>query len=215
MAEKVGRRRFEMKVRDCKRKLLTFQSRRDIFEIMLKKFSFLFCALVILACSGNSKSSAGPEISANSADSNAANFSSSAGASSLSEILWNTADLTWYESYPEAGSEECVEYNGCEWAGYFAALDDQQSEEWVAAHNIIAIHEKDFDTYKLKTFRLRKGGFEIDAVVYDKCADSDCDGCCTENSRGTGFLIDIESYTRARFQNYGSGVIEWRCLDCE
>lgn len=176
------------------------------------KLTVLFCSLILFACSGNSSTNSKPEIQPNPSF---ANSSSSAAASSSYEIVWNQADLTWYESYPGPGSEECVEYNGCQWAGYFAALDDQQTEGWVATHNIIAVHEKDFNTYKLKTFRLRKDGFEIDAVVYDKCADSDCDGCCTLNSQGTGFLIDIESYTRARFQNFGSGVVEWRCLDCE
>ena len=135
--------------------------------------------------------------------------------SASADTVWNRAALTWYTSWPEPGSEECEDYNGCTWAGWFAGLEDQQTEEWVSEHNIIAIHEKDWDTYKLKTFRLRKGGHTIDAVVYDKCADSDCDGCCTKNAGKVGFLIDIESYTRARFNNYGSGVVEWTCLDCE
>lgn len=140
--------------------------------------------------------------------------SSSAGAVP-GDTVWNKANLTWYTSWPEPGSEECEDYNGCTWAGWFAGLEDQQTEEWVSEHNIIAVHEKDWDTYKLKTFRLRKNGHTIDAVVYDKCADSDCDGCCTENAGKIGFLIDIESYTRARFNNYGSGTVEWICLDCE
>ena len=134
---------------------------------------------------------------------------------SSADTVWNRAVLTWYTSWPEPGSEECEDYNGCTWAGWFAGLEDQQTEEWVSEHNIIAIHEKDWDTYKLKTFRLRKGGHTIDAVVYDKCADSDCDGCCTKNAGKVGFLIDIESYTRQRFNNYGSGIVEWTCLDCE
>jgi hypothetical protein len=45
------------------------------------------------------------------------------------------------------------------------------------------------------------------------CSDSDCDGCCTANSSNTGFLIDLESYTKERFGS-GSGVVEWYCLDC-
>ena len=36
--------------------------------------------------------------------------------------------------------EECEEFNGCQWAGYFAFLDGQQSPEWVAAHDIAAVH---------------------------------------------------------------------------
>lgn len=139
----------------------------------------------------------------------------SSSSATASDTVWNKANLTWYTSWPEPGSEECEDYNGCTWAGWFAGLDEQQTEEWVSEHNIIAIHEKDWDTYKLKTFRLRKNGHTIDAVVYDMCADSDCDGCCTKNAGKVGFLIDIESYTRARFNNYGSGTVEWTCLDCE
>ena len=141
--------------------------------------------------------------------------SSSSAEPTPGDTIWNKANLTWYTSWPEPGSEECEDYNGCTWAGWFAGLEDQQTEEWVSEHNIIAIHEKDWDTYKLKTFRLRKNGYTIVAVVYDMCADSDCDGCCTKNAGKVGFLIDIESYTRARFNNYGSGTVEWTCLDCE
>ena len=129
-------------------------------------------------------------------------------------LSWRTANLTNYTSYPDPGSEECVEYNGCEWAGWFAALDEQQPESWVMAHNIAAVNSTDFDTSRLKTLRLRQDVQEIDVVVYDMCADSDCDGCCTQNSRETGFLIDIESYTAERFGS-GDGVVQWACLDCQ
>ena len=137
---------------------------------------------------------------------------------SSADTVWNRAALTWYTSWPEPGSEECEDYNGCTWAGWFAGLEDQQTEEWVSEHNIIAIHEKDFGKYKLKTFRLRQNDRTIDAVVYDKCADSDCDGCCTKNAGELGFLIDIESYTCERLSGTKDGcdgVIEWTCLDCE
>lgn len=128
-------------------------------------------------------------------------------------IVWSKADLTNYTSYPDPMSEECIEYNGCVWAGWFAALDAQQTEGWVKAHNIIAVHSKHFEQYKLKTFRIKKGSKQIDAKVYDMCADSDCDGCCTENSKRTGFLIDLESYGVER-SGLEDGVVEWRCLDC-
>ena len=126
---------------------------------------------------------------------------------------WRQADLTNYESYPDPDSEECQEFNGCYWEGQFAFLDGKQPESWVAANNIIAVHSKDAQQYKLKTFRLRQDGREIDAKVYDMCADSDCDGCCTENSQQTGFLIDVEKYTMQRFGS-GSGIVEWYCKDC-
>ena len=135
--------------------------------------------------------------------------------SAVADTVWHQANLTWYTSWPEPDSEECIEYNGCTWAGYFAGIEGQMTEEWVSQHNIIAVHEKDWKQYKLKTFRLRMNGSTIDAVVYDMCSDSDCDGCCTENAGEIGFLIDIEKYTRERFDGNGDGVVEWTCLDCE
>ena len=128
---------------------------------------------------------------------------------------WRKANLTNFESYPDPGSDECLHFNGCLWAGQFAFVSGKQPESWVRANNIIAIHSKDADTYKLKTFRLRQGTKTIDAKVYDMCADSDCGGCCTQNANagGIGFLIDVEKYTMQRFGT-GSGVVEWQCLDC-
>lgn len=143
------------------------------------------------------------------------NVAQSSSSETVADTVWHQANLTWYTSWPEPDSEECIEYNGCTWAGYFAGVEGQMTEEWVSQHNIIAVHEKDWKQYKLKTFRLRMNGSTIDAVVYDMCSDSDCDGCCTENAGEIGFLIDIEKYTRERFDGNGDGVVEWTCLDCE
>ncbi len=132
--------------------------------------------------------------------------------STVAEI--NQAHLTWYTSYPDPGSEECIVYNGCTWAGYFAGVEGKMPEDWVEEHNIAAVHEKDFDTYKNKTLRLTQGANEIDVVVYDMCSDSDCDGCCTKNVGELGFLIDVESYTAERF-GVNSGVVDWQCIDCK
>jgi hypothetical protein len=129
------------------------------------------------------------------------------------DLEWRQANLTWFTSWPDPGSEECEEYNGCTWAGYFAFVDGQRSEEWVSQHDIAAVHSRDAGEYALKTLRLRQGGREIDVVVYDMCSDSDCDGCCTRNASETGFLIDLESYTMERFGS-GDGIVEWACLDC-
>lgn len=208
---------------------------------MKKINAILSVAAVALlgACGGTSSSSNGPAESA--AETSSATESSSsvaivpessaaesalesssavesAAVEPVADTVWNKANLTWYISWPDPGSEECVVYNGCEWAGYFAGLPDQQTEEWVSEHNIISIHEKDWGKYKLKTFRLRQNGRTIDATVYDKCADSDCEGCCTQNAGELGFLIDIESYTCERLSGTKDGcdgVIEWTCLDCE
>ncbi|MCI6436895.1 hypothetical protein [Fibrobacter sp.] len=208
---------------------------------MKKINAILSVAAVVLlgACGGTSSSSNGPAESAAETSSAAESSSSvaivpessaaesalesssaveSAAVEPVADTVWNKANLTWYISWPDPGSEECVVYNGCEWAGYFAGLPDQQTEEWVSEHNIISIHEKDWGKYKLKTFRLRQNGRTIDATVYDKCADSDCEGCCTQNAGELGFLIDIESYTCERLSGTKDGcdgVVEWTCLDCE
>jgi hypothetical protein len=128
-------------------------------------------------------------------------------------LVWRKANLTWYESYPDPNSEECIKYSGCTWAGQFAALDGVQPESWVQGNNIASVHSKDFPTYRLKQLRLRQGNRQIDVTVYDMCADSDCDGCCTANSASTGFLIDIEKNTKERFGS-GDGIVDWACLNC-
>lgn len=129
--------------------------------------------------------------------------------------VWRIANLTNFESYPDPNSDECINYNGCLWAGQFAFVNGVQPLSWVQANNIIAIHSKDAGQYQLKTFRLRQGNKTIDAKVYDMCSDSDCNGCCTinANQNGAGFLIDVEKFTMQRFGT-GSGIVEWRCLDC-
>ena len=127
---------------------------------------------------------------------------------------WYQANLTWYESYPDPDSEECIEYNGCTWAGQFYGLEGTQTEEWVAAHNIVSVHQKDWDWLGMQNIKLRQGDHEIIATVYDLCSDSDCDGCCTQNlgpvnSDGNRYLIDIEAYTRERFGS-GEGIVEFQ-----
>jgi len=130
------------------------------------------------------------------------------------DLTWQDANLTMFISYPEPGSEECEEFSGCEYQGRFSFVDGQQSEEWDEAHNIAAVHSNVSDQYALKTLRVRSGDMRIDVVVYDECSDSDCDGCCTRNSSDTGFLIDLESYTSARF-GMEDGIVEFECLDCD
>jgi hypothetical protein len=131
-------------------------------------------------------------------------------------LVWKKANLTNFTSYPDPGSEECIEFNGCMWAGQFAFVDGTKPKSWVMSHNIAAVHEKDAKTYQLKTLRLKQGSHQIDVVVYDECADSDCSGCCTENAHqnGLNFLIDIESFTMKRFGS-GDGVVQWACVDCK
>ena len=125
------------------------------------------------------------------------------------EGKWQKAALTTYSSYPEPGSEECIDYNGCAWAGQFYGLPEAQTREWVAAHNIAAVHERDWASLGMQTLQLRQDKRQIEVQVIDICADADCNGCCTQNLGGDGFLIDLESATMARFGS-GDGVVEFR-----
>jgi len=124
-----------------------------------------------------------------------------------------TSSSSTTRSFPERGSEECTAYNGCAYEGRFAALAEVQTRQWVAENNIIAVHEKDFAKYELKTLRIRRGEREIEGVVFDKCADDDCAGCCSANLSEDGFLIDLEIHTMQRF-GVNDGLVEWTCIDC-
>ncbi len=125
-------------------------------------------------------------------------------------LVWKTARKTWYTSYPDPGSPECIEYNGCTWAGQFAACDEKKPVAWVAAHNIVAAFP-DFDALSLHDLCLRSGNKRIVVTVLDTCADSDCAGCCTQNQGSADGLIDLESYTNERW-GVEDGQIEWADL---
>ncbi len=80
----------------------------------------------------------------------------------------------------------------------FKAFDDQKSLSWVKSNNIVAFFDaadpngKNWDkNYKNKKIRLTKGSKTFEATIVDTCADKDCSGCCTKNSKG-GYLVDLE-----------------------
>lgn len=125
---------------------------------------------------------------------------------------WYEARLTYFRSYPEPGSEECLRFGGCDWAGQFYGLAGTFSEDWVADHNIVAVHEKDWDWLGMKTLRLRQGRREMLVEVLDACDDADCNGCCTRNLGDLDFLIDIEWYTMERFGS-GDGLVEFQVVE--
>jgi hypothetical protein len=125
-------------------------------------------------------------------------------------LTWKSANKTWYESYPDPGSEECIKYNGCTWAGQFSACDGKKPEAWVQAHNIVSAFP-DFDTLQLHDLCLRSGDKTLVVTVLDTCGDDDCGGCCTQNRGDADELIDIESYTNDRW-GVDDGRIEWADL---
>ncbi len=156
----------------------------------------------------STKSSVKSSVAASSKVSSKSSSSSSLGGSDCGSA-WYKANLTNYESYPDPGSEECTKFNGCQWAGQFFGLSGKQSEAWVKANNIVAVHSKDWSWLGMKTVNLRQGNKKITSKVYDECSDSDCNGCCTQNLAGDGYLIDIEKYTMERFGS-GEGIVEFQ-----
>ena len=125
-------------------------------------------------------------------------------------LVWHTASKTNYTSYPEPGSEECIKYSGCKYQGQFSACgDERKSLDWVKAHNLAAFFP--LGRMKLHNLCLRAGGKTMEVTVYDTCGDHDCNGCCTRNRGDAAALIDLESFTNARF-GVPDGRIEWADL---
>lgn len=125
-------------------------------------------------------------------------------------LTWKTARKTNYTSYPDPGSEECVAYNGCTWAGQFAACEGKKPEAWVKAHQIASFFPN-FEAYRLHDLCLRSGDRSMVVTVLDTCADSDCSGCCTRNQSSADALIDLEEATNERW-GLADGPIEWADL---
>jgi hypothetical protein len=185
----------------------------------------LFALPLLLACAAEPQESNRPPVGSGGTGGSGSGSGGTGGSGSMGtggtgaplplppNAVWRKANLTNFESHPDPGSEECIRYGGCTWAGQFAFVSGKQTEAWVMNHNIAAVHARDADAYKLKTLRLRQNGRMIDVTVYDQCSDGDCNGCCTRNSSETGFLIDIEKYTMQRFGS-GDGIVEFVCLDC-
>lgn len=124
-------------------------------------------------------------------------------------LVWHSGNKTNYESYPDPGSEECIEFNGCEYVGMFAECENTMPERWVMAHDIAAV----FPLGELGLHRIcvRSGDATIVVTVLDTCADSDCDGCCTENLGDAEALVDLEKYTNERF-GVEDGQVQWADL---
>lgn len=127
-------------------------------------------------------------------------------------LNWRSGYKTWYESYPEPGSEEWIDFNGGEYVGLFEACwrSGRKSEAWVAGHNIVAAFP-DFQGLREHDLCVRKDGRKIVVTVLDTCADSDCDGCCSDRRGDTDELIDFEWYTNERFAA-DDGWLEWADL---
>ena len=125
-------------------------------------------------------------------------------------LVWKTANKTEFTSYPAPGSEECIKYSGCLYEGMFAGCGPTMPQSWVQSHDIVSVFP-DFATLKHHDLCLKSGSKTMVVLVIDTCADSDCSGCCTQNKGSANELIDIESFTAARF-GVSDGPIQWADL---
>jgi hypothetical protein len=125
-------------------------------------------------------------------------------------LVWKSANKTEFTSYPAAGSEECIKYSGCLYEGMFAGCGPTMPLSWVQSHNIVSVFP-DFATLRHHDLCLKSGSKTMVVLVIDMCADSDCSGCCTQNKGSANELIDIESFTAARF-GVPDGPIQWADL---
>ena len=131
---------------------------------------------------------------------------------------WKVASGTIYDSWPKPGSEECVDYSGCEYAGQFSRIDGGEQKcccingaRWldggsgdfacrfpplkVKTMRVAATYDRDSSLLGKKV-RVRVAGRPtvVTANVLDVCNDADCDGCCKLNSSNKRFkLIDLEA----------------------
>ena len=135
-------------------------------------------------------------------------------------LQWKTANKTNFTSYPAPGSPECIQYSGCQYEGQFAACSQTESLSWVKAHNIVSVFpnltksSNGIPALSLHDLCLKdpkNPANTIVVTVLDECADSDCSGCCTQNKGSADELIDIESFTDARW-GVDDGKIEWADL---
>jgi hypothetical protein len=133
-------------------------------------------------------------------------------------LVWHSANKTNFTSYPDPGSDECIKYNGCMYEGQFAACPNKvESKSWVSSHNIVSVFpnlnksSNGIGALALHDLCLKSGNKTIVVTVLDECADSDCSGCCTQNKGSKEELIDIESFTDARW-GVQDGAIQWADL---
>uniref|UniRef100_A0A7S2P1C9 Barwin domain-containing protein n=1 Tax=Zooxanthella nutricula TaxID=1333877 RepID=A0A7S2P1C9_9DINO len=106
---------------------------------------------------------------------------------------------------PAAGTGECDYYNACQWSGYFAYKNGQQSFDWVKSNNLVAFYTVNGNNgdFASKRIRVQAAGKTIEAQIVDTCGDSDCNGCCSRNAnKGGGNLVDMEYWTV--MNNFGS-----------
>jgi hypothetical protein len=124
-------------------------------------------------------------------------------------LNWKSGSKTNFQSYPDPGSVECIQFSGCDYVGQFAACNKMEPKSWVMSHNIVAVFPQ--GNLFLHDLCLKSGSKTIVVTALDTCADSDCSGCCTENKGNADLLVDVEEFTDARW-GVDDGPIQWADL---
>lgn len=138
---------------------------------------------------------------------------------------WSKAVGTLYDLWPKPKTKECVAYSGCRWAGLTKALSagpldakgpckpgakvmdggagvkycrwpDEKIKQWSLASTWDKHPEL---SGKVLEVAMEGGsGKTVRVNMKDVCADSDCTGCCSQNTgNGKYKLIDIEKHPAA------------------
>jgi hypothetical protein len=99
----------------------------------------------------------------------------------------------------------------------FAACPNTETKAWVMAHDIASVFpnlniaSNGIPALKLHDICIKSGATTMVVTALDECADKDCSGCCTKNKGSADELIDLESFTDARW-GLPDGPIEWADL---
>lgn len=125
---------------------------------------------------------------------------------------WKPANGTLYSSWPAAGTVECVDYEGCKWAGMFAGLDPEGSggqcapgavkmeggngggkmcrfpPDKVRELRVLSVNKTQFKTLqnkKVEMFIEGRPNIKTTGTIRDYCSDKDCtDDSCNGRYRG-------------------------------
>src|SRR5688500_7789125 len=107
----------------------------DDMNRMLRIASLSLCALVavtgLVACAEDGDDAVTDDVAEDGlAADDAVDEISAADKAVNDKLNWRNANLTNFESYPTS-EEECEDFNGCQWAGWFAFLEHRQTPAWV------------------------------------------------------------------------------------
>jgi hypothetical protein len=103
-------------------------------------------------------------------------------------------------------AEAVAQYPGTRKATITCFNDKEMASESKDFENAVAVNERDWGCLKNKQLKITWNGRTETVKVLDYCRDGDCAGCCSRNSKDTGFLIDIhDKALRSHFKGLSKG----------